>query len=62
MMMMGDDMGLEGYRWMLKAASEAHCRGIFDFVIAHSSIMPRTSYRYAIEKMPKEMRVEAMKR
>lgn len=56
MMMMGDDMGQKGYGWMLKAASEAHRRDIFDFVIAHSSTMSRTAYRYVIEKMPKEMR------
>lgn len=57
-----DDMVQKGYGWMLKAASEAYCDRIFDFVIEHRATMPRTAFRYAIEKMPKEMRAEAMKK
>ncbi len=57
-----DDLVQKGYGWMLKAASEAHCNEIFDFVIKHKDIMPRTALRYAIEKMPKEMKIEAMAR
>lgn len=34
----------------------------FDFVTKHCSAMPRTAYRYALEKMPKDMRAEAMKK
>lgn len=62
MMMDRDDMVQKGYGWMLKAASEAHCNEIFDFVTKHRSAMPRTAYRYALEKMPKDMRTEAMKK
>ena len=62
MMMDRDDMVQKGYGWMLKAASEAHCNEIFDFVTKHRSAMPRTAYRYALEKMPKDMRAEAMKK
>jgi len=57
-----DDMVQKGYGWMLKAASEAHRKEVFDFVVARKSVMPRTAYRYAIEKMPPEMRAEAMKK
>ena len=35
---------------------------IFDFVTKHRSAMPRTAYWYALEKMPKDMRAEAMKK
>jgi 3-methyladenine DNA glycosylase AlkD len=32
----------------------------FDYVMAHKKGMPRTALRYAIEKMPKELKVAAM--
>ena len=35
---------------------------IFDFVTKHRSAKPRTAYRYALERMPKDMRAEAMKK
>jgi len=57
-----DDLVQKGYGWMLKAASEAHQQEVFDFVIARKKRMPRTAYRYAIEKMPQEMRAIAMKK
>ena len=56
----GDDMVQKGYGWMLKAASEAHQKEVFDFVMKHKPEMPRTSLRYAIEKMPAELRAQAM--
>jgi 3-methyladenine DNA glycosylase AlkD len=55
-----DDMVQKGYGWMLKAASKAHEKEVFDYVIKHKSVMPRTSLRYAIEKMPNELKVLAM--
>lgn len=55
-----DDLVQKGYGWMLKAASESHQQEVFDYVMKKKSIMPRTSLRYAIEKMPKEMRKQAM--
>ena len=57
-----DDLVQKGYGWMLKAASEAHQQAVFDFVMPHKATMPRTALRYAIEKMPKELRAEAMKK
>ena len=47
---------------MLKAASEAHQREIFDYVIKNKLVMPRSALRYAIEKMPEEMKSNAMER
>lgn len=55
-----DDLVQKGYGWMLKAASESYTDEVFSYVMANKKIMPRTSLRYAIEKMPKEMKVQAM--
>jgi 3-methyladenine DNA glycosylase AlkD len=57
-----DDMVQKGYGWMLKAASQAHMHEVYDFVIKNKAIMPRRAYRYAIEKMPPDLRAEAMKK
>jgi 3-methyladenine DNA glycosylase AlkD len=57
-----DDLVQKGYGWMLKAASETHQQEVFDFVVKNKSIMPRTALRYAIEKMPKELKVIAMQK
>jgi 3-methyladenine DNA glycosylase AlkD len=55
-----DDLVQKGYGWMLKAASQFDPQAVFDFVIARKDLMPRTAYRYAIEKMAPELRKEAM--
>jgi len=55
-----DDLVQKGYGWMLKAASQAHQKEIFDYVISKKTIMPRTALRYAIEKMPNELKTIAM--
>jgi 3-methyladenine DNA glycosylase AlkD len=62
LMMDKDDLVQKGYGWMLKAASESHQKEVFDYVIKNKKIMPRTALRYAIEKMPKELRTNAMER
>ncbi|BFP42479.1 DNA alkylation repair protein [Flavobacteriaceae bacterium GF1] len=55
-----DDLVQKGYGWMLKVASQPHQKEVFDFVIKNKSVMPRTALRYAIEKMPKDLRTIAM--
>jgi 3-methyladenine DNA glycosylase AlkD len=57
-----DDLVQKGYGWMLKAASESHQKEVFDYVIKNKKTMPRTALRYAIEKMPQELREEAMRK
>ena len=57
-----DDMVQKGYGWMLKAASESNQKEVFDYVVSKKEVMPRTALRYAIEKMPKELKAEAMKK
>jgi len=55
-----DDMVQKGYGWMLKAASQAHRDQVFEYVLSKKATMPRTSLRYAIEKMPSELKAKAM--
>lgn len=62
MLMDPDDMVQKGYGWMLKATSEAHQEEVFEFVMERKSRMPRTSLRYAIEKMPADLKTKAMVR
>jgi len=57
-----DDLVHKGYGWMLKVASQSHRREVFKYAIKHKEIMPRTALRYAIEKMPKEMKAVAMEK
>jgi 3-methyladenine DNA glycosylase AlkD len=57
-----DDLVRKGYGWMLKEASKVHLHEIYNFVLERKKIMPRTSLRYAIEKMPEEMRRKAMEK
>ncbi len=55
-----DDLVQKGYGWMLKVASQAHEQEVFEFVVNRKDIMPRTALRYAIEKMPAELKKIAM--
>jgi 3-methyladenine DNA glycosylase AlkD len=50
----------KGYGWMLKAASQAHQKDVFNYVMNKKATMPRTSLRYAIEKMPAELKARAI--
>ena len=55
-----DDLVQKGYGWMLKAASQAYPQEVYNYVLKNKQIMPRTALRYAIEKLPKEMKAEAI--
>jgi 3-methyladenine DNA glycosylase AlkD len=57
-----DDLVQKGYGWLLKEESRVHQKEIFDYVVAHKTVMPRTALRYAIELMSKELKAEAMKK
>ncbi|NLD27158.1 MAG: DNA alkylation repair protein, partial [Acholeplasmataceae bacterium] len=57
-----DDMVQKGYGWLLKSLATKYEEEVFKYVLSKKAIMPRTSLRYAIEKMPKEKKEEAMKR
>lgn len=55
-----DDLVQKGYGWALKTAMERDQASTFAFVIAHKTKMPRTALRYAIEKLPKDLKLQAM--
>ncbi len=57
-----DDLVQKGYGWMLKSLAEYYENDVYQYVLSKRDIMPRTALRYAIEKMPKEMKQEAMKK
>jgi len=57
-----DDLVQKGYGWMLKEASRIHQKEVFDYVLRNNKIMPRTALRYAIEKMPEDLRRLAMEK
>lgn len=57
-----DDLVQKGYGWMLKAASQTHQIDVFNYVVKNKNVMPRTALRYAIEKMPNELKTIAMKK
>jgi len=57
-----DDLVQKGYGWMLKVACQKHQQEVFDYIIRNKSIMPRTALRYAIEKMPEDMKKAAMEK
>ncbi len=57
-----DDLVQKGYGWMLKAASQAHPEEVFGYLMSRRDAMPRTAFRYALEKMPAEWRARAMKK
>ena len=56
-----EDLVQKGYGWMLKSASVHNQKQVFDFVMKHKAAMPRTALRYAIEKMPANLKKQAMK-
>jgi 3-methyladenine DNA glycosylase AlkD len=57
-----EEMVQKGYGWMLKVASHLHLNEVFAFVMRHKTEMPRTALRYAIEKMPLNLKKQAMAR
>jgi 3-methyladenine DNA glycosylase AlkD len=57
-----DDLVQKGCGWMLKSASEVYQDEIFTYVVKNKKHMARTVLRFAIEKMPQELRKEAMRK
>jgi len=62
LLMDSDDMVQKGYGWMLKVASQSHQQEVFEYVMKHKKVMPRTALRYAIELMPANLRSQAMEK
>ncbi|MEN9947705.1 MAG: hypothetical protein RL106_528, partial [Bacteroidota bacterium] len=57
-----EDMVQKGYGWMLKVLSQKRQNEVFDFVQRYKARMPRTALRYAIEKMPAQLKKQAMEK
>lgn len=57
-----DDLVQKAYGWALKEAAATFQDEVFAYVMKNKDIMPRTALRYAIEKMPRAQRNEAMKK
>jgi len=57
-----DDLVQKGYGWLLKVASQSQQTQVFNYVMENKKQMPRTALRYAIEKMPAELKERAMKK
>jgi len=57
-----DDLVQKGYGWLLKEASKRHQKEVYDFIMRRKDEMPRTALRYALEKMPENLRRSAMER
>jgi 3-methyladenine DNA glycosylase AlkD len=55
-----EDLVQKGYGWMLKATSIHNQKEVFTFVMKYKKTMPRTALRYAIEKMPANLKKQAM--
>jgi 3-methyladenine DNA glycosylase AlkD len=62
LLMDSDDLVQKGYGWMLKVASQAHQHEVFEYVMSKKAVTPRTALRYAIEKMPEELKKQAMQK
>jgi 3-methyladenine DNA glycosylase AlkD len=45
---------------MLKESSKENQSEVFQYVMKNKQDMPRTALRYAIEKMPPELKAQAM--
>jgi 3-methyladenine DNA glycosylase AlkD len=52
---------LKGYGWMLKVLSEIETDNVYEYLEKNKAIMPRVSYRYALEKFDKKMKTCLMK-
>jgi len=57
-----EDLVRKGYGWMLKEASRKHQNEVFSYVMKNREVMPRTALRYAIEKMPADLKTRAMQK
>jgi len=56
-----EDLVQKGYGWMLKEVANHYEDKVFEYVIKNKKRMSRTALRYAVEKMSKEKKLQAMK-
>jgi 3-methyladenine DNA glycosylase AlkD len=56
------DLVRKGYGWMLKVLSIKEPKLVFEYLLKNKDIMPRVSYRYALEKMDNNKKKFLMKK
>jgi len=56
-----DDLVQKGYGWMLKETSNIWQSPVFNYILKNKKTMPRTALRYALEKLPKKLKKQAMR-
>lgn len=54
------DLVLKGYGWMLKVLSQRDPDAVYQYLLRNKNQIPRTAYRYALEKMDRVKRSELM--
>ena len=52
---------LKGYGWMLKVLSQVDSDLVYHYLLKHKSNMPRTAFRYALEKLDANLKAQLMK-
>ena len=57
-----EDLVRKGFGWLLKETSKTHPEEVFAYVMDRRDKMPRVSLRYALEKLPDQLRRQAMAR
>lgn len=55
-----DDLVRKGYGCLFKEVSKTQPESVCDYVTTNVGRMPRVAFRYAIEKLPDEIREKAM--
>ena len=60
LMLDGNDLVRKGYGWMLKTYSYKEFDKVYGYLKKNKEIMPRVAFRYAMEKMPADVRKELM--
>jgi 3-methyladenine DNA glycosylase AlkD len=57
-----EDLVQKGCGWMLREAGKLHQDEVFGYILSNKASLPRTTLRYAIERMPPEKRRQAMEK
>ena len=56
------DLVQKGYGWMLKIYSYKEFDKVYEYLKRNRETMPRVAFRYAMEKMPEDIRKELLKK
>lgn len=56
-----NDLVRKGYGSMLKVLSVKEPQLVYDYLMKYKDIMPRVSFRYALEKMDQDRKIELMR-